>query len=152
MLACRHLLISTKQKKLSLSASMRCFTLLLGEWCCIYMVLQLAASGCSDLCADVRGLCPRSGQTLRVFNSAGCYLNPEQAEDMFQPEAAARERQAGSWGPNWLISQSPEVLHSWASSLLSQEPGCYFISTSLKGQCSGEMDAHYHHLRLYTWR
>ncbi len=49
-----------------------------------------------------------------------------------------RGRQAGSWGPDWLISRSPEVLHSWASSLLSQEPGCYFISTLLQGQSGGE--------------
>lgn len=51
-----------------------------------------------------------------------------------QTSSSLRHKQAGGSGPGWLIRQSPEVLHSWVSAPLSQEPGCYSISTSLKGQ------------------
>lgn len=127
---------------------MLCLSLILGEQCwtqaCFHQTVCCApAAGCSwmqwPVCWSDEASAPGLGQTLWVFNSAGCYLNLEQAENTLQPEAAARERQACSWGPAWLISQSPEVLHSWASSLLSQEAACYFISTSLKGQHRGEV-------------
>lgn len=62
--------------------------------------LLLDAMTCVLMCW---GLCSRSGQTLRVFNSAVI---------SFQISLKTRcsLKQAGSRGPDWLISQSPEVL------------------------------------------
>lgn len=48
--------------------------------------LLLDAVTCAD---EMRPLLQVQAKTLRVFRSTGCYLVPEQAEGMSQPEAGS---------------------------------------------------------------
>lgn len=126
------------------SVLMHWFTLVLGELYCVYncfhyIVCCYPTAGCCwmqwPMCWCVEASAPGLDKpseylTLQAVISSQSRLKTR----CTLRQQLERSRQADSWGSDWLISLSPEVLHSWASSLLSQEPGCYCISTLLKGQ------------------
>ena len=140
------------------SPLMHCFTLNPGDLCRPYSMFVYV---CIVYCYLTAGCCLMQGPLCWWAACAPGLCKPSeylplQAVISSQSRLKVRcclrlQREAGSWGSDWLISQSPEVLHSRASSLVSQEPGCYRISTLLKGLLEVGDGPHPHHLRLYTW-